>query len=76
MPVDSYQEVASKYWNLIYKDAGGKVPNAKYTKEPFTLEDIDKEFENTKIFEFGHNAENLQFNQSTLTQPNESKITS
>jgi hypothetical protein len=53
LPMSSYEEVASKYWNLIYKDASGKVPNPKVAKEPFTIIDIDREFGNTKVFEFG-----------------------
>lgn len=54
MPQNSYEDMAARYWNLIYKDSVARSPNQK---EPFTLKDVDLEFENKKLFEFGINAD-------------------
>lgn len=54
LPNNAYEEVSTKYWNLIYKDA---ISEKQVSKKPFTLREIEQEFnlQSDQMFEFGSN---------------------
>lgn len=51
MPVHSYEEVTSKYWNLIYKDCAEE---PKPGSKAQTIIELEQEFRNSELFEFGN----------------------
>lgn len=79
LPKETFEEVTSKYWNLIYKQSGSLKPDAaQVLVSPFSARDTENDFPGPETYDFGvnpdrFNIENMK-NESQEKRPSPEKL--